>query len=164
MKLPALLISLCLASPALAQNFDSKPTMDCLAAAEPKGSREAGLCIGASATACFETEAGGTTVGMADCLAAEVKLWDDLLNAAWKEAVLAAQTMDKDNKASSPVAPESEKSLREAQRAWISFRDATCRFEAERYFGGSIATLSASHCFMELTALQAIRLRSVGTL
>lgn len=161
MRLSALLIPLVLSTPALAQSFNSAPTMECLTAAEPEGSREAGLCIGRSASACFETEGGGTTVGMADCLAAEVKLWDDLLNAAWTEAVAVAKAMDKDNKESSPNAPESEKSLREAQRAWISYRDATCRFEAERYFGGSVATLSASHCVMDLTALQAIRLRSI---
>ncbi|RRH76880.1 lysozyme inhibitor LprI family protein [Falsigemmobacter faecalis] len=164
MKLPALLVSLLLATPAFAQSFDSRLTTQCLEAAEPKGGQQAALCIGTSASACFETPGGGTTVGMADCLAAEVKLWDDLLNAAWKEAVTVARAMDQNNKDSSPAAPESVKSLREAQRAWISFRDATCRFEAERYYGGSVATLTSSSCFMELTALQAIRLRSIHSM
>jgi uncharacterized protein YecT (DUF1311 family) len=155
---------LCLTAPAAAQTFTVKTLTDCLLPAELKGSPQAGLCVGRAATQCFETEGSDTTVGMAYCLQAETREWDRLLNAAWPEALKAAQEMDADNRASDPKAPESAKTLREAQRAWITFRDASCLFEEQRYHGGSIAPLAAQSCVMHLTGAQAIRLRSQTSL
>ncbi|WP_259236807.1 lysozyme inhibitor LprI family protein [Aeromonas sp. BIGb0445] len=41
--------------------------------------------------------------------------------------------------------------LKSAQRAWLTFRDAQCRYEAGVYDGGSIAPLVHSSCLTNLT-------------
>ncbi|MDX7780227.1 lysozyme inhibitor LprI family protein [Aeromonas hydrophila] len=41
--------------------------------------------------------------------------------------------------------------LKTAQRAWITFRDAQCRYEAGVYEGGSIDPLVHSSCLTKLT-------------
>lgn len=41
--------------------------------------------------------------------------------------------------------------LRTAQRAWIAFRDAQCRYEAGVYEGGSMAPMVHSSCLTQLT-------------
>ncbi|GAA3871500.1 lysozyme inhibitor LprI family protein [Celeribacter arenosi] len=41
--------------------------------------------------------------------------------------------------------------LRDAQRAWIPFRDAACHAEALRYEGGSIQPLIHASCLEKLT-------------
>ncbi|HEA3091745.1 TPA: DUF1311 domain-containing protein [Aeromonas salmonicida] len=43
--------------------------------------------------------------------------------------------------------------LKTAQRAWITFRDAQCRYEAAVYDSGSIAPLVHSSCLTNLTEL-----------
>ncbi len=87
---------------------------------------------------------GGVTVSMLDCIAAETKLQDDRLNMAYKEAM-------------SQLSAERKKQLKEAQRAWIKFRDANCDF----YFdpeGGTSASVMASDCVMSETAERAAEL------
>ena len=49
-----------------------------------------------------------------------------------------------------------------AQRAWIAYRDESCRYEALRYQGGSIAGVVRARCLQELTARQALRLRALA--
>lgn len=41
--------------------------------------------------------------------------------------------------------------LRQAQRAWISFRDLHCQYEQSRYQGGSMAPLVHATCLGNLT-------------
>ncbi|MFQ2812649.1 lysozyme inhibitor LprI family protein [Aeromonas caviae] len=41
--------------------------------------------------------------------------------------------------------------LRTAQRAWIAFRDAQCRYEVGVYEGGSMAPMVHSSCLTQLT-------------
>ena len=47
-----------------------------------------------------------------------------------------------------------QKELRDAQRAWLKFREANCRFYADPD-GGTIATVNASDCLMSATAARA---------
>ncbi|MNG13789.1 hypothetical protein D3C84_974900 [compost metagenome] len=63
---------------------------------------------------------------------------DARLNAAYKKQVA---TLDKAQLGR----------LRTAQRAWITFRDAQCRYEAGVYEGGSMAPLVHSSCLTKLT-------------
>jgi uncharacterized protein YecT (DUF1311 family) len=41
--------------------------------------------------------------------------------------------------------------FREAQRAWLPFRDAECKFSASTYEGGSMQPMALSTCLEELT-------------
>jgi len=47
--------------------------------------------------------------------------------------------------------PDSKKQLVSAQRAWIAFRDAECKFSASGVEGGSVYPLIYSNCVTELT-------------
>lgn len=47
--------------------------------------------------------------------------------------------------------PDSKKLLVGAQRAWIGFRDAECKFSASGVEGGSVYPLIYSHCITDLT-------------
>lgn len=86
-------------------------------------------------------KAGGVTVNMLDCMGAETKRQDARLNQAYKDVM-------------ARLSPERKKQLQEAQRAWIKYRDANCRFYADPD-GGSIATVNSNDCFMSATASRA---------
>lgn len=47
--------------------------------------------------------------------------------------------------------PDSKKLLIEAQRSWIAFRDAECKFSSAGVEGGSVYPLIYSTCVTELT-------------
>jgi uncharacterized protein YecT (DUF1311 family) len=47
--------------------------------------------------------------------------------------------------------PDSKKQLVGAQRAWVTFRDAECKFSASGVEGGSVYPLIYSNCTTELT-------------
>ncbi len=49
----------------------------------------------------------------------------------------------------------------QAQRAWIRFRDAQCRFEWQTYEGGSIAPLNFSECFARMTRARTKELKEL---
>lgn len=88
-------------------------------------------------------KSGGVTVEMHDCMNAEHALQDKRLNAAYKAAL--------------KVAEERAGALKEAQRAWLKFRDLNCGF-----FGGgegTIAGIIGSSCVLNMTAERADELQ-----
>jgi len=91
-------------------------------------------------SACMD-HSGGVTAEMLDCIGAETKRQDARLNRAYKEAMLQL-----------PLARKNQ--LRDAQRAWIKYRDANCDFYADPD-GGTLATVSSSDCFLSATASRA---------
>jgi uncharacterized protein YecT (DUF1311 family) len=86
-------------------------------------------------------KAGGITANMLDCMGAETKRQDARLNQAYKDVM-------------ARLSPERKKQLQEAQRAWIKYRNANCRFYADPD-GGSIAMVNSNDCFMSATASRA---------
>lgn len=73
---------------------------------------------------------------------------DDALNAAWPKARAAMKAMD----AELPdTLKGGEQALLEAQRAWITFRDAQCKAEGYPMRGGSAEPLLVFGCMTELT-------------
>lgn len=153
------MVSLLLPGAAVAENLNFSPRAvnDCL---EGGGWRD---CIGTAAQACMEdTEGGYSTPGMAACLDAERAWWDGLLNTAYGELRERARTID----AEEPIPgmaprPSDETALRDMQRAWIAWRDASCTFEAQQWWGGTGASGVYVGCLMRLTGEQALHLRSL---
>lgn len=73
---------------------------------------------------------------------------DDDLNAAYKAAMQLLKSWD----AGAPVADQgAAAALREAQRAWITFRDNACAAEGFAMRGGSAETLLIHGCMRALT-------------
>ncbi len=102
-------------------------------------------CIGAASRICMEAPGGQTTIGMAQCTVQENAWWDTYLNFLYQD-LKANLTTDQ------------FKSLRDAQRAWITYRDAKCGFEYEYWKEGTIRSTIHSGCILNTTATRAIDL------
>jgi uncharacterized protein YecT (DUF1311 family) len=116
------------------------------------------VCVGLSAAACINTPDGYTTVGMSTCLGMEAEYWDGRLNAAYQALLDADGKIDAElaelGSAAAPMAP----ALREMQRAWIAFRDASCFYEYTHWGGGTGSGPASNDCVMRATARQALAL------
>jgi uncharacterized protein YecT (DUF1311 family) len=109
----------------------------------------ASSCVGVVSAPCLQDpNEYGTTSGMAECVTREYRVWDERLNAAYKEWVKGCPqpTGRKDDKTCA--------ARRKLERAWIAYRDALCDLPFE--LGGSIAILDYADCMMRETARQAI--------
>jgi uncharacterized protein YecT (DUF1311 family) len=94
-------------------------------------------------TSCM-AKANGANPDMIDCIMAEAKQQDARLNENYKRLM-------------SKLSEERKKTLLEAQRAWIRFRDANCAFWDEPA-GGQSAAITAKECCLTTTADRASEL------
>ncbi len=81
----------------------------------------------------------GPQIALNECAAADFRAADAKLNTAYR-AITRRLTDD-----------PARRSLVEAQRAWIRFRDAECDFDTKSSEGGSIRPLLFSECQKRLT-------------
>ena len=95
-----------------------------------------------------------TQMAMNICAGREYQAVDRELNAVWKKASQRAKSTDAD------IGDGTQhRELLAAQRAWLTFRDAHCSFEANQYRGGSIMPLIRSTCLTALTEARTKQLR-----
>ena len=90
-----------------------------------------------------EQNCDGSTYEMVECLKAKTAQWDKRLNAAYAKGLQLTNSARRQQ-------------LRQAQRAWIAFRDANCL-----YYGmgeGTIARIEAGDCMYSLTKTRALEL------
>jgi uncharacterized protein YecT (DUF1311 family) len=153
-------LALCLALPGAASaqelDFDARLIQSCL----DRGQGRA--CIGVAAEACMAATPGGfSTVGMGGCTRAEEDWWDAQLNAAYQTLRARERAADADWRPIPGMAPRPSGAdvLRDMQRAWIGWRDATCLYEEFQWWGGTGASLAGAACRMRLTGEQALTLR-----
>jgi uncharacterized protein YecT (DUF1311 family) len=159
-------IALCLmAAPVLAQDdaapeFAPDATEACLSEAVVAGNDPA-QCIGRAAEACMEGNAmGSSTVGMNFCLGSELEWWDARLNTAYQALMVQNKATDAEMADLGTAAPPLAPALRDMQRAWIPWRDATCDYEVRWWGGGTGGGPAWNGCMMDLTARQALRLEA----
>jgi uncharacterized protein YecT (DUF1311 family) len=117
--------------------------LDACLAASP--SRDGDLaCRDLVFAACQTRTRDDTTVGMAECMAEEQAVWDDLLNALWPQVQDLATGED--------AAPQDPvEALVAAQRQWLVFRDAECGWQLRRQ-SGSIRLILVAACMRDMTA------------
>lgn len=116
------------------------------------------ICVGRSAESCMKNEPDGySNMGMVSCVNAETAAWDMLLNREYQAAQGAARRADSDE----PDARWAVRTqrLKEAQRAWIAYRDAKCASEGAVWGTGTMRSTSVASCLMEMTARRTIELR-----
>ncbi len=102
-----------------------------------------------SFTDCID-HAGGVTAGTRACVAAEHARWDARLNAAYRTLL-----------ASGAHGARVKSRLRESQRRWIAFRDASCEAEGDlAASGGTLAAVLRSDCVLRRTAQRAAELEA----
>ncbi|MBL4927713.1 DUF1311 domain-containing protein [Tabrizicola sp. KVB23] len=82
------------------------------------------------------------------CAVQDWQVADDQLNAVWPKVLAALKAADAELPAE---LKGGEKALREAQRAWITFRDAECKAEGYPMRGGSAEPLLVYGCMAALT-------------
>lgn len=85
-------------------------------------------------------EAGGVTMNMIECIGEEYEKQDARLNEAYQ-------------KLRDELPDERRRQLLEAQRLWLEYRDANCRFYATA--GGTLARVAANQCMLRETAERA---------
>jgi uncharacterized protein YecT (DUF1311 family) len=82
---------------------------------------------------------------MEQCIARLTKAWDRRLNAAYRKLLQGSL--------------QAEERLRAAERLWLQFRDANCR-----YYGtgeGTITRIHSAECFRSMTAHRALELEDL---
>jgi uncharacterized protein YecT (DUF1311 family) len=89
----------------------------------------------------------GATAAIVQCLTARTHAWDIRLNAGFKAALQRADQGQREP-------------LRQAQRLWIQYRDANCRFYGMRE--GSLRQVEAAECLRSMTAERAQELEGMG--
>ncbi len=150
-------LTLCVATPVVAQEvvFDPSATLACIDSAPDQYEAEA--CFGRSAERCMtDTPGGYSTAGTGACLYAEVEYWDGRLNAVYQDLRAQDERQDAEN---GDYAPSQAEAVREMQRAWIAFRDATCAYEASHWGGGTGQGPARAACRLRMTAAQTLYLQ-----
>lgn len=89
-----------------------------------------------------------TQMDMNQCAYDDWEAADTQLNAVYKQAMALLKTWDADLPADEKGGAEA---LKEAQRAWIIFRDKACEAEGYAMKGGSAEPLLVYGCMRELT-------------
>jgi uncharacterized protein YecT (DUF1311 family) len=119
---------------------DSNAVQDCVKTAAGPGVDyvKAERCIGVVANPCLDGDKATSTAAMNACIDRERSVWDDILNETYRRL---GEKLDAKQKAK----------LRDAQRAWIASRDATCQFYWD-YYQGTMASPMASSCVNRETA------------
>jgi uncharacterized protein YecT (DUF1311 family) len=91
--------------------------------------------------------AAQTQLEMNDAEAAKFAAADKAMNAAYQRLM-------------AKITPAGQKSLREAQRAWLSFRDQECDFETLGSADGSVHPMVVSACKAKLTRVRTADLQT----
>ncbi|MFV0515217.1 MAG: lysozyme inhibitor LprI family protein [Jhaorihella sp.] len=137
--------------------YSDMATLTCLSQTARASAKQD--CIGASANACMSaTPDGGTTVGMGGCLDRELAFWDGMLNRNYQALRDRAKRTDAEMRDLGASVTWLGQSLRDMQRAWIVWRDATCDFERAQWGGGTGGGPATYACLMRLTGQQALYL------
>ena len=103
-----------------------------------------------------------TQMDMNACSALEFEAADRALNAAYRDAIASERQADREIPAGDPRGT-GEAKLREAQRAWIAFRDAHCTVQSWEARGGSMEPMLYSLCRTRLTRARISELKPTDT-
>ena len=115
-----------------------------------------GLAIVAAVQPMTEPECANamSQMEMNACATQQFERADAELNTLYRRLIESARELDRspDNgQSEGDDRPGEEATLREAQRAWVAFRDAHCRGEGYAERGGSLEPMIAAECRARLT-------------
>ncbi len=107
--------------------------------------KQASQCIGLISDPCIDKD----TATAVACQERETRIWDERLNASFKDA-------------RAHVDAATGEALKAAQRAWIAFRDAKCAVSEIEYGGGSMATVMVADCKRTETGRRALEMQAIA--
>ncbi|MEP3280334.1 MAG: lysozyme inhibitor LprI family protein [Stappiaceae bacterium] len=87
------------------------------------------------------------TIAVIECVGQKTDAWDNRLNAVYGQLRSRLKEWGRQDQVIR---------LRDAQRAWIAYRDQNCAYYA--HVGGSIGRIEAAECLRSMTAARAIEL------
>jgi uncharacterized protein YecT (DUF1311 family) len=86
------------------------------------------------------------------CAEIDFERADAELNRIYRESIAGVRQADRELDRTSDQRPSNEAILREAQRAWVAFRDAQCTWEANgEARGGSMEPMVHGQCLARMT-------------
>lgn len=85
------------------------------------------------------------------CAYQDYQTADRALNIIWPKVKAHMQSVAETNKEYAPDEVDAAAKLLEAQRAWLTYRDAQCDAEGAQFAGGSIQPLIINSCLASLT-------------
>ncbi len=88
-----------------------------------------------------------TQAEMNQCAGREYKAADVALNQVYRQLV-------------SMLNDEEKSQLKEAQTAWLKYRDTNCDFVADQYKGGSMRPMILGYCLADMTRNRTTEIRS----
>ncbi len=115
-------------------------------------------CIGAVQKPCLDTPDGQSTLGMRECSNREAAVWDERLNKAYKALLDELGSVDAERDGKNVKGADL---IRDAERAWLTFRDKQCDVTGLPMEGGSGAGVLIDDCYLEQTAQHALWLESI---
>jgi uncharacterized protein YecT (DUF1311 family) len=111
----------------------------------------------------FHCEDPQNQMEMNVCAQIDFERADAELNTAWRVAIAGARAADAELDRRYDQRPTSEAKLREAQRAWLLFRDAHCTVEGyDQARGGTMEPMVYGGCRAALTRQRTAQLRGSG--
>lgn len=153
---PCLIFALAQTASAQDLTIDAQIVRDCFAAAEVGALYPS--CLGQASSQCQLGDAGSSTLGTVECIQAEAAEWDKILNEEYK----ATQAVNaKADDAGYSLLMDRTDALRDAQRAWITFRDADCTARYAMWQDGTIRSIVGANCHLTKTASRALALRDM---
>ena len=97
------------------------------------------------------------------CAALDFERADAELNRLWRDVIAGARESDLELDRDFDRRPTNEETLRQAQRAWVAFRDAHCAWEGfEEARGGSMEAMIYQSCRARLTRERIAQLHPPG--
>ena len=124
-------------------------------------------CINRIYAPCSAKPAGSSTVGMEDCAARELGVWDERLNAAYRKLVGGdlgkVDALPENRPTEAPIAKAVKGAviLADMEKAWLAYRTRKCDASALTAEGGTLARTIYSACYLDETARQALFLQSI---
>jgi len=131
---------------------DADALESCLTTAWPRD--VLGLCIGVIANPCQAEPGNETTEAIGACLRREADAWDAVLGRLWPRLVMRSKEVDAANGSTDPETAAG--TLLEAERAWVVFRDAECRYAYASWGDGSFRLVAHAACRLDLTARRVV--------
>ena len=107
-----------------------------------------------------DCENATTQMEMNICAGRDYQEADDELNAAYRKAVAAAETMDGELKDMDEQLVGAVDALKRGQRAWIGYRDGQCDLAGFEARGGSMEPMLVSGCLADLTRKRTAELKA----
>ncbi|MGL6211181.1 MAG: lysozyme inhibitor LprI family protein [Paracoccaceae bacterium] len=117
-------------------------------------------CVGQAAEKCMYTPPrNSSTLAIMECQSGEADAWFDLVTDHLNPSII-EKLREYEETVSDPAYISKWNRMKEAQDAWLRYRDAQCALLYAEFQDGSMKNIVSSDCKMRMTAARAFEIRS----